>query len=142
MASGVVPLARVMSTAAAPLVLIEPLAVVIVLLLSVACNPSWPALGVTVTAPKVIAPVLVARRMPAPPEEVELVVPKLSDALDVSTLMPAADEPLMVVEPLDIAPATPVRLTPVAALPLDEMLVKAAVAATGPLRVPLLRLSA
>src|SRR4051812_31565571 len=95
-----------------------------------------------VTAPKVRVPVLVVRLMPAPPDKVELVVPKLSAALEVSTLMPATEEFVMVVEPLDIAPATLVKLMPVPELLLDEMLVKAAVAATGPLRVPLLRLSA
>src|SRR5438270_11915199 len=95
-----------------------------------------------VIAPKVMVPVLVVRLMPAPPDIVELVAPKSTAALDVSTLMPMADEFVMLVEPLDSLPATFCKLMPVPELAVDEMLVKAAVAATGPLNVPPVRLSA
>src|SRR5260370_1297416 len=95
-----------------------------------------------VSAPNVIVPVLVSRLIPVPPDAVELVVPKLSAALDVLTLMPMPVGFVMVVEPLDILPATVVKVMPVVELLVEEMLVKAAVEETGPLNVPVLRLRA
>lgn len=107
-----------------------------------ASNPAWFVLEI-VNVEKVKAPVLVVRLTAVLPELVTLVVLlKLKAALDVFTLMPMPVDVAIVVEPLDIAPATLVKLMPVAELPVDEMLVKAAVEETGPLSVPVVRLSA
>src|SRR5713226_7164603 len=95
-----------------------------------------------VSPAKVIVPVLVVRLTPVPPDPVELVVAKSKAALDVSTLMPMPVGFVTVVEPLDILPAMPVKLMPVVLLLVDEMLVKAAVEETGPVSVPVVRLSA
>ena len=76
-ASGVAPLALVISTAVLPLVVMVPVGTVVVLVLSVASNPFWFASGVIVSAPNVIVPVLVSRLIPAPPDPVELVAAKL-----------------------------------------------------------------
>src|SRR5436190_976526 len=95
-----------------------------------------------VTALNVIVPVLVVRLTPVPPEPVELVGPKLRAALDVATLMPMPVAFDTVVEPLDMLPLTLVRWTPVALLFVDDMLVKAAVKATGPLSIPVVRFNA
>src|SRR5687767_783542 len=74
-ASGVVPLARVTSTAVAPVVVIAPLVDVRVIELSVASSPRWPGFGVMLRAPKVIPPVLVVKLTPVPPDRVEDVFP-------------------------------------------------------------------
>src|SRR5215217_1330544 len=62
--NGVVLLARVISTAVAPLVVTVPLGMVMVWVLSVASRPRCDASGVMVRAPKVTAPVFVVRLMP------------------------------------------------------------------------------
>ena len=85
--------------------------------------------------PNVIAPVLVVRLTPVPPEPVAEVLAKPSVALEVFTLMPIPVEFEIVVEPLDKLPATVVRLSPVVALFVEERL------ANVPLRVPVVRFS-
>lgn len=95
-----------------------------------------------VSAAKVIVPVLVSRLIPVPPDPVELVAAKLKFALEVLMLRPMPVGFVMVVEPLDILPATLVKLIPVVELFVDDMLPKAAVDETGPLSVPVVRLRA
>lgn len=68
-----------------------------------------------------MAPVLVRRFTPVPPDRLEVELPKLSDALDVMTLMPMPVGFVTVVVGLVRLPATLVRLTPVVALLADEM---------------------
>jgi len=121
MTNGVVPTPRVISTAVAPLVVIAPLVDVRVIELSVASRPRWPGSGVTLRAPKVIAPVLVVRLTPVPPDSVELVLPKLRVALEVFTLKPIPTGFVMVVAGLVRLPPTLVRLMPVVVLAVDEM---------------------
>lgn len=79
---------------------------------------------------------LVSRLTPVPPELVEVVAPKLSVALDVPTSMPMPVGLVIVVVGLVRLPATPVRLMPVVALFVEEMLPKVAAS------VPVERLSA
>src|SRR6185369_7920589 len=118
-ASGVVLLARVISTAVAPEVLTVPLGMVIVWVLSVASKPRWFASGVRVSAPNVIAPVFVVKLIPVPPEPVTDVAAKLNERLEPLTLMPMPVEFVTVVEPVDKLPATPDRLRPVVALSVE-----------------------
>ena len=137
-ASGVVPLARLISTAVdpAPEVLIVPLGMVMVWVLSVASRPRLVASGVMVKAPKVIAPVFVVRLIPVSPEPVTDVAAKLSVALPPFTLMPIPVEFVTVVEPVVKLPPTPLRLIPVVPLFVEVMLAK------EPFRVPVVRFSA
>ena len=134
-ASGVVLLARVISTAVdpGPEVLTVPLGIVIVWVLSVASRPRWFASGVMVRAPNVIAPVLVVRLIPVPPEPVTDVAAKLSVALELLALMPMPVEFVIVVEPVVKLPLTVARLRPVVALLFEERL------PNEPLRVPVVR---
>jgi len=135
-ASGVVRLARVISTAVAPEVLMVPLVVVIVCVLSVASRPRCDASGVIVREPKVIAPVFVVRLTPVPPEPVTEVLAKPSVALEVFALMPMPVGFVIVVEPVLKLPPTLVKLIPVVALFVDEMLRNVAAS------VPVVRFSA
>src|SRR5207253_7571862 len=136
MTNGVVPIPRVISTAVAVLVVIAPLVDVIFIELLVASSPRWPGSGVMLRAPKVIAPVLVVRLIPVPPDRVEDVLPKLRVALEVFTLKPIPAGFVMVVEGFVRLPATLVRLMPVEVLAVDEMLSNVAA------RVPVVRFSA
>ena len=104
-------------------------------MLSVASRPRWFASGVTVRAPKVIAPVFVVRLIAVPPEPVTDVAAKPSVRLDVLTLMPIPVEFVTVVEPVVKLPATVVRLSPVVALFVEDRL------PNEPLRVPVERFS-
>lgn len=104
--------------------------------MSVASNPRWFASGVIVRAPKVIAPVFVVRLIPVLPDPVTDVAAKLSAALEAFTLIPMPVEFVTVVEPVVKLPPTPLRLIPVVALFVDEMLAKL------PFRVPVVRFSA
>ena len=113
-ASGVVLLARVISTAVAPDVLTLPLAVVIVLVLSVASRPRLFASGVRVSAPNVIAPLFVRRLIPVSADPVTEVAAKPSVALELLTLMPIPVGFVIVVEPVVKLPATFHKLMPVA----------------------------
>ena len=72
-------------------------------------------------APKVMAPVLVVRLTPVAEEPCTEVLPKFKEAPEVSTLMPMPVEFVMVVDPVVKLPATPVRLSPVVVLLVDEM---------------------
>src|SRR6266850_1459034 len=135
-ASGVVPLARVTSTAVDPVVVIAPLVDVMVIELSVASSPRWLGFGVMLRASKAIAPVLVVRLIPVPPDRVEDVLPKLSVALEVFTLKPIPTGLVMVVVGLVRLPATLVRLMPVVVLAVAEMLSNVAAS------VPVVRFSA
>ena len=83
-----------------------------------------------------MVPVLVSRLTPVPPETVEVVLPKLSVALDVPTLMPMPVGFVIVVVGVVRLPATLVRLMPVVPLLVDEMLPKVAAS------VPVVRLRA
>ena len=76
--------------------------------------------------PNVIAPVFVVRLTAVPPDSVAAVLPKLSVALEVFTLMPIPVGLLIVVEPEVKLPPTLVRLMPVVALFVEEMLPKVA----------------
>ena len=136
--SGVVPAARVISTAVdpAPEVVIVPLGMVMFWVLSVASRPRSVASGVIVRAPKVIAPVFVVRLIPVSPDPVTEVAAKLNSAAPPLTLMPMPVEFVTVVEPVVKLPAMPLRLIPVVALLVDEMLAKL------PFRVPVVRFSA
>src|SRR6185369_9982426 len=120
--NGVVPTARVISTAVAPVVATAPPFDVMVSVLSVASNPRCPESGVMSRVPNVIVPELVVRLTPVPPEAVEVVAPKSNAPLEVLTLIPIPPGLVMLVEPLDILPATVVRVTPVVELLVDEML--------------------
>ena len=131
--SGVVLLARLISTPAAPVVVIVPLGMVMVWVLSVASRPRWFASGVMVSAPKVIAPVFVVRLIPVPPEPVTDVAAKLNPRLELPTLMPMPVGFVTVVEPVVKLPATVARLRPVVALLVEERL------PNEPLRVPVER---
>ena len=86
--------------------------------------------------PKVIVPVLVVRLTPVPPELLAFVLPKLSEPLEVLTVNPIPVGFVMVVEGLVKLPATLVRLMPVVALLVEEMLTNVAAS------VPLVRLRA
>src|SRR6185503_1625178 len=86
--SGVVPAARVISTAVAPDVVTVPLGIVMVWVLSVASRPRWFAPGVMVRAPKVIAPVFVDRLIAVLLDPVTDVAAKLNAAPPPLTLMP------------------------------------------------------
>ena len=86
--------------------------------------------------PNVIAPVFVVRLTPVPPDPVTEVLAKLRVALDVLTPMPIPVGLVIVVEPDVKLPATVVRLIPVVALFVDEILPNV------PLRVPVVRFSA
>src|ERR1043166_3842855 len=74
-------------------------------------------------------PVLVSRLTPAPPDNVEVVLPKFRTAVDVPTLMATPVAFVIVVVGLLRLPATPVKLMPVVALLVDEILPKVAVSA-------------
>ena len=74
-----------------------------------------------------IAPVLVNKLTPVPPDVVTEVFAKLSAAEDVPTLIPIPVEPLTVVEPVVKLPATLDRLIPVVPLLAEEMLAMVAV---------------
>ena len=102
-------------------------------MLSVASKPRWLASGVTVRAPKVIAPLFVVRLIPVPPEPVTDVPEKLSARPEEPTLMPMPVEFVTVVEPVVKLPPTPDRLRPVVALLFEERL------PNEPLRVPVVR---
>ena len=104
-------------------------------MLSVASKPRWLASGVTVRAPKVIAPLFVVRLIAVPPEPVTDVPAKLSARLEEPTLMPMPVEFVTVVEPVVKLPLTPDRLRPVVALFVEERL------PNEPLRVPVERFS-
>src|SRR5689334_7227133 len=134
--SGVVLLPRVISTATAPVVVTEPLGIVMFAVLSVASKPRWFASGVMVRAPKVAVPVFVVRLIPVPPEPVTDVAAKLKLAAEPLTLIPMPVEFVTVVEPVVKLPPTPLRLIPVVALFVEEMLAKL------PFRVPVVRFSA
>ena len=71
-------------------------------------------------------PEFVNRLTPVPPEALEVVLPKLSVALDVPTLMPMPVGFVIVVVGVVRLPATPVNVIPVLALFVDEMLPKVA----------------
>lgn len=132
----VVPPARVISTAAAPVVVTVPLGMVMLGVLLVACKPRWFPSGVMVRAPKVAAPVFPLSTIPVPPDPVTDVAAKLSVAPEETTFMPIPVEFVTVVEPVVKEPPTLVRLIPVVALSVEEMLAKL------PLRVPVVRFSA
>ena len=138
--SGVVPLARVISTAVdpAPEVLMVPLGMVIFPVFSVASKPRLVASGVMVRAPKVSEALFVVRLIPVSPDPVTDVAAKLSVPAEPFTLMPMPVEFVTVVEPVvKVLPATrPLRLIPVVALFVEEMLPKV------PFRVPVVRFSA
>src|ERR1051325_6218125 len=121
-ASGVVLLARVISTAVFVVVLMVPLVVVIVLLLSVASRPRCDASGVIVREPNVIAPVFVVKLTPVFPDPVTDVLPKFNVLLEVFTLIPMPVGFVIVVEPLVKLPPAVVRLIPVVALFVEEIL--------------------
>ena len=103
--------------------------------MSVASKPRWFASGVSVSAPKVTAPVFVVRLIPVPPEPVTDVAAKLSARLEVFTLIPMPVGFVIVVDPVVKLPATVVRLRPVVALFVEERL------PNDPLRVPVERFS-
>ena len=84
----------------------------------------------------VIAPVFVVRLTPVPPEAVADTFPKFNAALDVFTLIPMPVGFVVVVEPVLKLPPTLVRLRPVVALFVDEMLRNVAAS------VPVVRFSA
>lgn len=134
---GVLPPARVISTAAALLVVMLPLVAIIVWVLLVASKPRCDASGVIVREPKVIAPVFVVRLIPVAPELVTDVFAKSSAALEVFTVMPMPVGLLIVVKPLVNPPPTLVRLIPVAPF-VEEMLPKDAAG----VRFPVVRFSA
>ena len=83
-----------------------------------------------------IAPVLVVRLMPVPPDAVADTFPKLNAALEVLTLMPIPVGLVIVVPPTLKLPATLVKLIPVVALFVEEMLRNVAA------RVPVVRFNA
>ena len=64
----------------------------------------------------------VVRLTPVPPEPVTELLAKFSERLDVFTLIPVPVEFVIVVEPVVKPPATVVRLIPVVALFVEEML--------------------
>src|SRR5712671_6218087 len=140
MLSGVVPVVLLILTAVAVPEFIVPLVVVMVLVLSVGTSPAIPASGAILSAPKLIVPVLPVplppKSTPVFPEAFTVVFPKLSVALDVLTLMPLPVGLVMVLVGEVRVPATPVRLMPLVALSVDDMLMKVAA------RVPVVRLSA
>ena len=80
-----------------------------------------------------MAPLLFTRLTPVPPEALDVVLPKLSVALDEPTLTPIPVGSVTVVVGVVRLPATLLRLTPVVPLVLDEMLPKVAA------RVPVVR---
>ena len=67
-----------------------------------------------------------SRLTPVPPEPLEVVLPKLRVALDVPTLTPMPVGLVIVVVGVVRLPATPLRVTPVVALLVDEILPKVA----------------
>ena len=83
-----------------------------------------------------MAPLLFSRLTPVLPEALDVVLPKLSVALDEPTLTPIPVGSVIVVVGDVRLPATLLRLTPVVALVFDEMPPKVAA------RVPLVRLRA
>ena len=80
-----------------------------------------------------MAPLLFSRLTPVPPEPLDVVLPKLSVALDEPTLTPIPVGSVTVVVGVVRVPATLLRLTPVLPLVADEMLPNVAA------RVPLVR---
>src|SRR6185369_6081490 len=134
-ASGVVLLARVISTAVPFVVVTVPLGMVMVWVLSVASNPLCPASGVMVSEPNVIAPVFVVRLIPVPPDPVTDVTAKPNGRLEVLTLMPMPVGLVIVVEPVVKLPPTLVKLSPVVALLVEERLPNV------PFSVPVVRFS-
>src|ERR1051325_6759758 len=81
----------------------------------------------------VIAPVLVVRLTPVPPDAVAETLPKLNAALEVLTLIQIPVGLVIVVVGVVKLPATVVRLRPVVALFVDDRLPNV------PLRVPFVR---
>src|SRR5262245_4113169 len=79
-ASGVVLDARVICTAMPVVVVMSPLEALIVLVLSVASRPLWPASGLMLREPNVAGPLLLVRLTPVPPEALALVLPKFNEA--------------------------------------------------------------
>src|ERR1043165_2328921 len=86
--------------------------------------------------PNVVAPVLFVRFTPVLPELLAFVLPKFNEAFELLTVKPLPVGFVIVVVGLVKVPATLVRLIPVVALFVDEMLPKVAAS------VPLVRLSA
>ena len=85
---------------------------------------------------KVIAPVLVVRLTPVPPDAVADTFPKLNAALEVLTLIPIPVGLVIVVPPTLKLPPTLVKLIPVVALFVEEMLANVAAS------VPVVRFNA